>query len=212
ELTITRLQLSFANGRAETTINRNQPGLQVNADIRFVGSGLLEGYWQVDGQMLSRINQHLTYGESIRLTTPTVPFLPTFVEGSHRVKLIITNPTNSIVFPEAIYYVTSEDSTADLAPIKGATPRNHAELPFAPLSFSWQGSEAAAVYLLEFFAQKDEAPVAAAFTKAISYDLPQSILNDNFATEKAYYWWVKSYDAEGNLVGISDLNRFIFKK
>ncbi len=211
ELTITRLQLSFDNGRAETTISRNQPGLHAKADVRFDGSGLLEGYWEVDGRMLSRVNQHLTYGESIRLTTPEVPFLPTFVEGSHRVRLVITNPANNIQFPEAIYYVTSEDSTAGLAPIRVAAPRNHAELSFAAQSFSWEGNGTASVYLIELFEREGEEPVVAAYTNEFSYDLPESILNDRFHSGKAYSWWVKSYDAEGNLVGVSKLSDFIFQ-
>lgn len=212
ELTITRLQLSFDNGRPETTVNRNQPGLRANADLRFNGSGLLQGYWEVDGRVLSQVNQHMTYGKSIRLTTPAVPFLPTFVEGSHRVRLVITSPENDIPFPEAIYYVTAEESTAGLAPIRVVEPRNHAALPFGPQSFNWQGTTTSAtMYLVEFFEKEGEDPVAAAYTKGTGYDLPESILNDNFSSGKAYLWWVKSYDGEGNLVGVSELTRFVFQ-
>ncbi|MCK4535856.1 MAG: hypothetical protein KAT93_02520 [Desulfuromonadales bacterium] len=211
ELTITRLQLSFDNGRAETTVNRNQPGLRANADLRFDGSGLLKGYWEVDGRVLSQVNQHLTYGKSIRLTSPAVPFLPTFVEGSHRVRLVITNPVNNIPFPEAIYYVTSEESTAGLAPLRTAEPRNHADLAFVPQSFRWEGTTRAAMYLVEFFEREGEVPVAAAYTKGTAYDLPEAILTESFDSGKAYMWWVKSYDAEGNLVGASELAHFIFQ-
>lgn len=211
ELTITRLQLSFDNGRAETTVRRNQPGLLVNADLRFNGNGLLQGYWEVDGRLLSQINQHLNYGKSIRLTSPAVPFLPTFVEGSHRVRLVITSPENEITFPEAIYYVTSEESTAGLAPIRASAPRNHAELAFKAQTFSWEDVGRASVYLIEFFEKEGEEPVAAAYTRAADYALPEAILAENFAPGKAYLWWVKSYDDEGNLAGVSALSRFIFQ-
>jgi len=211
ELVITRMQLSFDNGRAETTVNRNQPGLRVNADLRFDGSGLLKGYWEVDGRLLAQVNQHLTYGKSIRLSSPAAPFLPTFVEGSHRVRLVITSPANEIPFPEAIYYVTSEESTAGLAPIRAVEPRDHAELVFAPHAFSWKGSGTEVVYLIEFFEREGEDPIAAAYTRDMSYDLPASILTDSFASGKNYLWRVKSYDAEGGLLGISELSHFIFQ-
>lgn len=211
ELTITRMQLSFDNGRAEITVNRNQPGLRANADIRFDGSGLLKGYWEVDGRLLSQVNQHLTYGKSIRLTSPATPFLPTFVEGSHRVRLVITSPENQIPFPEAIYYVTSEESTAGLVPIRADEPRNHAELVYAPQTFRWEGDTKATVFLIEFFEKGGEDPVAAAYTKGTAYELPESILTESFAAGKAYMWWVKSYDSEGNPVGVSDLSSFLFQ-
>lgn len=211
ELTITRMQLSFDNGRAETTVNRNQPGLRANADLRFNGSGLLKAYWEVDGSFLSQVNQHLTYGKSIRLTTPAVPFLPTFVEGTHRVRLVITNPANEIPFPEAIYYVTSEESTAGLAPIRALEPRNYAELAFASQTFSWEGTSRAAMYLVEFFEKTDDVPVASAYTKDVDYTLPEAILADRFSSGKAYLWGIKSYDAEGNLLGVSESSRFVFQ-
>ena len=211
ELIITRLQLTFGNGRAETTVSRNQPGLRVNADIRFDGSGLLKGYWEVDGRVLSQVNQHLTYGKSIRLTSPATPFLPTFVEGSHRVRLVITSPENEIPFPEAIYYVTSEESTAGLVPIRAEEPRNHAELVFAPQTFRWEGDSKATVFLIEFFEKEGDDPVAAAYTKATAYDLPASILAKDFESGKVYLWRVKSYDSEGNPVGASALSSFLFQ-
>ena len=211
DLTITRMQLSFDNGRAETTVSRNQPGLRAVADLRFNGTGLLKGYWEVDGRFLAPVNQHLTYGKSIRLTSPAVPFLPTFVEGTHRVRLVITNPENDIPFPEAIYFVTAEESTADLAPLRALEPRDHAELPFAPQTFSWENPGTALIYLVEFFEYEGEEPVAAAYTKGMAYDLPETILTDSFAAGKAYRWWVKSYDEEGNLVGASELSHFVLQ-
>ncbi len=211
ELTITRMQLSFDNGRAETTVSRNQPGLRVVADLRFDGSGLLRGYWEVDGRFLAPVNQHLIYGKSIRLTSPAVPFLPTFVEGTHRVRLVITDPENEIPFPAALYYVTAEEATADLAPLRTAEPRNHAELPFAPVTFNWETAGSATTYLVEFFIIDSEKPIAAAFTKGTAYDLPETILTDSFSAGKAYRWWVKSFDADGNLMGVSELSHFVFE-
>jgi len=211
ELTVTRLQLSFDNGRAETTVKRNQPGLRVRADIRFDGSGLLRGYWEVDGRMLAALNEHVVYGKSLQLTSPAVPFLPTFIEGSHHVRLVITDPALDITFPEAIYYVTAEESTAGRTPIRAVSPRDHAALSFAPQSFSWQGTGQDVIYLVELFEQGDKQRVSAAYTKAPGYDLPESILKEKFQPGKSYLWQIKSYSADGNLVGTSEPSHFTFQ-
>jgi len=171
----------------------------------------LKGYWEVDGRVLSQVNQHLIYGKSIRLISPDVPSLPTFVEGSHRVRLVITSPENDIPFPEAIYYVTSKESTAGLVPLRVTEPRNHAQLAFATQSFIWENPGKAAVFLVKFFEKDGKDPVAAAYTKETAYDMPESILTDNFTPGKAYSWWVKGYDDEGNQVGAGELSHFIFK-
>ncbi|PLY03403.1 MAG: hypothetical protein C0622_04440 [Desulfuromonas sp.] len=210
DLHISRIQLSFDNGRPETTISRNQPGLRVHADLRFDGTGLLKGYWEVDGQMLAPVNQHLTYGKSLRLTTPAAPLLPTFVEGSHRVRLVITMPENEIPFPEAIYYVTSEESAADLTPLRPVGPANYAELVYAEQDFNWEGS-GAAVYLVEFYARGSEEPLAAAYTRSPTYGLPDAILKEKFQPGETYSWRVKSFDSEGTLIGISEPLFFVFQ-
>ncbi len=93
EFMITRLQLYFENGRAEITVKRNQPGLKAYAEIRYVGSGLLQGYWEVDGRILSHVNRHLVYGRSLTLESPEIPSLPTFTTGTHIVRFLITNPS-----------------------------------------------------------------------------------------------------------------------
>jgi hypothetical protein len=211
ELTITRLQLSFDNGRAETTVKRNQPGLRVKADLRFDGSGLLRGYWEVDGRMLAAVNEHLVYGKSLQLTSPAVPFLPTFIEGSHRVRLVIAEPALDIAFPEAIYFVTAEESVAGRIPIRIVKPRDHAELGFAPQAFNWEGAGREAIYLVELFERGDNQRIAAAYTKTPNYDLPEAILKEKFRPGKSYLWQIKSYDAEGNLVGTSEPAHFTFQ-
>ena len=157
------------------------------------------------------MNEHLVYGKSIQLISPAVPFLPTFAEGTHRVRLVITLPTNNITFPEAIYYVTSEESTTGRTIIRTVEPRNHAKLAFTPRSFSWEGVDKAAIYLVEFFERESEGRVAAAYTKGTSYDLPKVTFKGNFNSGKAYSWQLKSYDTEGNLVGISELSHFMFE-
>jgi len=112
--------------------------------------------------------------------------------------------------PEAIYYVTSEESIADRASIKVTEPRNHAELDFVPQSFTWVGADSI-IYLVEYYEKSGGERIAAAYTKQANYVLPETILTDKFITGKSYTWEVKGYNAEGNLIGVSDSLTFIFR-
>ncbi len=207
---ITRLQLSFDNGRAETTVRRNQPGLKLMADIRFSGSGLLQGYWEVDGRILAQVNQHLVFGTSVTLSTPQAPALPTFVEGSHRVRLVITNPAIDFTLPEAIYFVTSEESMAGILPLRLLEPQHLAQVAYAPIDFSWEGATRVVRYLIEISEREGASPMASAYTKKPGYLLPGSILQGSLTPGKSYFWKVKGFDQEGNQVAESPSFRFTF--
>jgi hypothetical protein len=126
-LTITRIQLYFDNNRPEITIKRNYP-LKVYAEIGFNGTGLLEGYWEVDGEFLANVKIMLPSGNKVVIESPDNPTIPAFVSGTHKLRFIITRPSMTITFPQAIYFVTtdewkdSQDSTSPdctEVPLKG---------------------------------------------------------------------------------------------
>jgi hypothetical protein len=211
ELRITRMQLSFDNERAEITVKRNQPGLKARVDIRFDGSGLLRGYWEVDGRILSNVSQNLVYGNTLRLSTPDIPFLPTFADGTHRVRFVITQPAQEIEFPQAIYYVTADESAVSLVPLRLETPLDHAEADFGPLAFQWNAIPGVAMYLVEFYRPGDEPPVFSAYTRELGYTLPEQVLKDVFAAGKAYAWKVRGYDEAGNQLAESPRSSFSFR-
>lgn len=83
-LSIKRIELYFENRRADTTVMKDYPNLKAFADITFIGSGLFQGYWQVDSRILSYVNQHLTFGGSVTIQTPKIPPLPTKEMGFAR--------------------------------------------------------------------------------------------------------------------------------
>jgi hypothetical protein len=211
EFSITRLQLYFENRRAEITVKRNQPSLMAFVDIRFVGSGLLQGYWEVDGRILSYVNRHLVYGQSISLESPEVPALPTFVTGTHILRFVITSPSMEIPIPEALYFVTAEEFEEKLA-IQLVYPKDGSEVDYSPVNFKWEGRGLKVTYLIEFFEQSDEKPLFSAYTKRFDYSLPTPVLNNIFSPGKSYLWRVKGFDAENNIVGESPLFRFNFKE
>jgi hypothetical protein len=70
EFKVTRLRLYFENNRPDITVKRNQPSVNAYAEISFVGSGLLQGYWEVDGRIISTVNRNFVYGQSVTIVTP----------------------------------------------------------------------------------------------------------------------------------------------
>jgi hypothetical protein len=87
------------------TIEKGHKNLKAFVDISYAGSGLLEGYWEVDGRIISRVFQQLSFGGLLELQTPDIPELPTFDPGSHKIRLVITRPVQNMPTPVVIYFV-----------------------------------------------------------------------------------------------------------
>jgi len=208
---ITRLQIYFENHRAEITVKRNQPSLKVYADVRFTGSGLLQGYWEVDGRILSNVNQHLVYGRTITIETPDIPALPTFDPGTHSVRFVITSPSEGILSPVAIYFVTAEEFKK-IFHIRLISPDDSSEVNYSPPVFRWEGSERLSVYLLEFYEAGGDKPVFSAYAKDTRYSLPGAVFKRIFSPGRVYRWRVKGFDTQDSISGESNVFRFVFKE
>lgn len=213
---INRLQLYFENNRAEITVKKNQPGLKAFIDIRFTGSGLLQGYWEVDGRVLSYVNKHLVYGRQVTLEYPEIPrpkelqYLPTIDAGTHLVRFVVTSPTYTVPPPEAIYFVTAEEYAK--RPIALILPKDKSEVDYSPVTFRWEGKEEAITYLVEFLEEAGQKPIFSAYTKRNSYLLPMSVLKSLFSPGRSYYWRVKGFDEDHRIVGESPEFKFTFKE
>jgi hypothetical protein len=210
-LGIRRISLYFGNGRAETTVMKYAPDLKAYADIRYNGSGLLKGYWEVDGRVLSYVSQPLPAGQQITLTTPDIPALPTFDPGTHTLRFVITNPNpdQGIPLPALIYFVTTDESAAKPFGLTLKNPAESAEMPYASLKYEWQVIRAN-VYLIQFFETQGAKPVFSAYTKKGFYQLPQLVLKKIFQPGKTYYWRVTGFDRERRMAGESKTGSFHF--
>ncbi len=209
EFSINRVELYFENRRPEITIERNMQKLKAFADIRFSGSGLLEGYWEVDGRLISREFRHLTYGRSVTLQTPDIPGLPTFDEGSHIVRFVITKPATEIATPFIVYFVTPKESKVQqiplllLGPLDGATAHPGAK-------FSWEKPGGATLFLISFYEQTDGIPVFSAFTREPFYTLPVPVVGPVLPPGR-YFWKVTGFNDENSQISESAARPFILK-
>lgn len=210
-LGIRRLSLYFGNGRAETTVMKDTTDLKAYADISYNGSGLLKGYWEVDGRLLSYVSQPLPGSQQITLTTPDIPALPTFDSGTHTLRFVVTNPdpNQGIPLPTLVYFVTTDQSDVKQVGLTLKNPAEAAEVSYASLKYEWQVIRSE-VYLIQFFEAQGEKPVFSAYTKRGFYQLPQLVLKKIFQPGKTYYWRVIGFDRERRMVGESKTGSFRF--
>lgn len=210
-LRVRKLRLFFDNKRPEITVKRFTTGLRATAEITYEGSGQIMAYWEVDGRVIAHENLNLIYGQrSIDLKSPQTPALPTFGQGTHRVRLIITNPSMDIDWPVALYYVETAKA-AKVVPIAKIQPPCGSHRTYAPVGFSWGAVEGAKLYVLDFLKQEDDQPFFSAQIKQPAYNLPSVLLEKYFKPGASYVWRVRALDAQGAVAGESNACGLIFK-
>lgn len=208
---INRIELYFDNRRAEITVPKHFPNLKAFAEIRYTGSGVLEGYWEVDGRVISRVHQMLTFGSSVTLRTPEIPAMPTFDPGTHIVRFVITNRGSSLPVPALVYYVTPDEFRARPVDVELLAPLEGTPLPRSAARFEWEPFKGASLFLVEYFENPEERPLFSAYTREPLYLLPELASKDLFAPGAKYYWKVTGYNDRDNIVVESAMRSFTIK-
>jgi hypothetical protein len=208
---VQRIELYFENRRAESTIPQHSRQLKAFADIRYAGTGLLEGYWEVDGRVLSRVHQHLAAGGLITLQTPDPPGLPTFDPGTHIVRFVVTNQPEGLPIPAIVYFVVPDESGAEPQEIELETPADGFPVSRATAAFAWKTLAGAALFLVEFYEDTESDPVFSAYTRAPLYLLPERASRELFAPEANYRWKVSGFDGRNRLIAESTSRSFTIR-
>ena len=112
---ISFIQLRFEDGKAYREIPRDFQPLRALADIKFEGTGSLQGDWLVDGQPFRPISETLSFARDLTIDSGLRPPLPTNIPGPHEVSLRITQPPSEFQIPVIRYYVSSEAPAARVA-------------------------------------------------------------------------------------------------
>jgi hypothetical protein len=208
---IKRVELYFDNRRAEITVPKHFPHLTASADIRYTGSGILDGYWEVDGRLIARVNQLLLFGSSVTLRTPELPAMPTFDPGSHIVRFVVTTPVSSLPVPALVYFVTSEEFRPIPVTVGLISPKESASLSRTAAQFAWNSSNDATLFLIQYFENTSEKPLFSAYTRDPSYLLPELASKNIFTPGTTYYWKVTGYNDRDNVVVESGVWNFTIK-
>ena|GEM_PF-1574626 len=209
-LGIKKIDLYFEDRRPEITIEKGRKGLKAFADISYAGTGLFEGYWEVDGRIISRVFQQLSFGGLLKLTTPDIPELPTFDPGTHRVQFVITRPTQPLQTPTIIYFVNLDRFKPMLTPVGLLSPQDRATFAYAPQKFEWQRPSNVSVFLIQYGDKLESKALFSAYTRDAFYVLPENVLKESFNAGQRYYWKVIGFDDENNIIGESAVQSFMF--
>jgi hypothetical protein len=204
DFAIKRIQLYFDNRRAETTVKRNST-LQAYADISFSGNGLLRGYWEVDGRAYPPVIEHLSGMQSVTLTFPEVPPLPTFMPGSHIIRFVVTSPVSGLRNPEIIYYVTDDEEVRIMTILPSTAAGTIIDQ--ADNTLSWSQLNNGSYYFIEMLGESKET-IFSAYTKDPFYKIPDFAFRHVFHKGNTYKWRVKGFDTEGKLIGESPISTF----
>lgn len=211
DLFIKNIDLYFENRRPEVTIERGHKGLKTFADISYAGTGLFEGYWEVDGRVISRVFQQLSFGGLLKLQTPDIPELPTFDPGTHRIRFVVTRPTQPLLTPVVIYFVNLEHFKPALSTIGILSPQDKASIGYGPQKFEWQRPANAEVFLVQYGDKLESKAIFSAYTRDAFYALPDAALKTNFKAGERYYWKVIGFDDANVIIGESPVQSLIFK-
>jgi hypothetical protein len=206
DLKIQRLDIFLNNHLPKMTVNQYQRDLKAFAEIRYTGAGLLQGQWEIDGRIFSRVTKQLYQGlQKVTIQTPLAPPLPTYAVGTHRVSFVITRPEPALAVPQAIYFVKAETEQFDI-PIRLSEPPDNRSTACTPFTLRWEAAGKAYVYLVEFIAADGSDPIFSAYAKEPAYTLRADLCRSLSKAGHAYHWRVKALSQEGQVIGESAPN------
>ena len=161
---VSRLALYFDDGSQVRVLPLKDP-ISVQADVGFVGIGLLQGIWEVAEpastagnpayRPLQTVHQYFVGSSKQVLRGPA---LPTDSTGIYLVRFRITEPQPGFDIPVIRYFVSSgKPGVMGLPPLTLALNRpSHYALLSPDTKFSWRAIKHARAYQLEMYAKSPE--------------------------------------------------------
>jgi PKD repeat protein len=145
EVTLHKAELRFDNGRAYRIVPRNSQHLQAELQMKMEGTGLITGFWVLDGQIFKPFSQMARQGDIALIKTGLTPPLPTIDPGLHKLTVQLTRP-QTLDLPEIAYFVEPMSAQMDkLEPVDGYITQEDS-IP----QFIWEPVRGAAYYEISF--------------------------------------------------------------
>ena len=230
EIAVSRMDLVFEDGERIAIVERDQP-LKAQVSIAHSGSGTLRARWELadpgsttDGffRVLDLVRVPLVGG---RATTVTSPALPTQATGRHVLRFCVEEDAaqpcaNSATVVQTFYEVMRGGAYATM---RGATPDN--QTIGAGGVFRWPAVDGAVTYQLQVFRPAGPAPgdapgdarrdptfvTGALLPGGVAETRLSPLLRARLEAGQAYLWRITAHDADGQLIGRSELSRFVFR-
>jgi PKD repeat protein len=207
-VTLEVAELRFDTGKYYKVVPKNSRGNRVLFQTRFKGTGIVTGYFLVDGHPFENFNRIANQGELIKIYSSLTPGLPTISEGMHTVSVRLLRPDNvQVDYPVLKYFVLPYENTVKILTPKDGFITKEKEIP----KFTWEEPRGGTKYKITFsnylypLLQNRGAQIQWIDLNLAREYTPTKAVWDKITRNKWTYWKVRSYDNTGNILAESDV-------
>jgi PKD repeat protein len=200
-------EVRFQNGKYYKVVPKNSKNIRALLRMKMRGTGIVSGYWAVDGHPFEYFNEIVSQGEVRNIYTRLNPGLPTLIPGLHTITLQLTRPNEiPVSFPILKYFVLNNETTMEtLTPVDGFIAKEN-EIP----EFSWKEPKGASKYQIAF--SNDLYPMLSSSFGLKWIDVgarlayvPSVQTWNRIRRNRWAYWRVRAVDTNGNIIAESDI-------
>jgi len=207
EVNLEIAEIRLDNGKYYKVIAKNSKDIKAVLKMKLRGTGIISGYWTLDGVPFEFINEVAVQGELKKIYTKDIPGLPTIDPGIHRISLKLTRPSTELIFPTLKYYVLPYENRVEIISPPDGFVAKEKEIP----EFTWKEPAggvkykiAFANYLYKFIYNKEKINwIDTALDRKFK---PGNELWKGIKRNSWSYWKVQALDSNGAVIAESDIN------
>ncbi len=200
-------EIRLDNGKYYKIVPKNSKNIRALLRMKMRGTGIVAGYWVVDGHPFEFFNEVAYQGEVKEIYTRRVPGLPVIDPGVHTITLQLTRPGNILVtFPVLKYFVLPHENIIEtLTPSDGFVAKEK-EIPV----FSWNEPKGASKYQVAFsnylytFMGESIGLIWIDVGTKLKYTPGLETWNQ-VKRNRWTYWKVRALDTNNNVIAESDI-------
>jgi len=175
--------------------------------MKMRGTGIVSGYWLIDGKPFEFFNETVNQGQIKTIFTKDTPGLPVFDPGMHTITIQLTRPANqTFVIQTLRYFVLPYQNIIEiLSPADGSIIKEN-EIP----AFSWQKAVGVSYYQIVFsnhvlrLLQPDSNLVWLDCQERLNFT-PDDTLWKSITRNEWTYWQVRALDSNKNILAESNI-------
>jgi PKD repeat protein len=200
-------EISLDNGKYYKVVPKNSKDIRALLRMKMRGTGIVSGYWMIDGQPFELFSEVVYQGQIKEIFTRNIPGIPTLDPGMHTLTMQLTRPSETAVtFPILKYYVLPYENKVELVSPQDALVVKEKEIP----QFAWEQAKGGSHYQIAF--SNYLYPILGNSNNLQWIDLKTSL---NYTPEPEVwklikrnrwtYWKVRALDSVGNVLAESDI-------